>query len=286
MKIKINTFIQLVLLIVFSSTVFAQGHLLIIGGGKRPDRVMKKIIELSGGPDAPIVVIPMASGDPIDVGEYQVDQIKSLGSNKCSYINCDREEADSDSILARMDGVKGIFFSGGDQNKLAEALLGSKLLEKIKEIYIEGGVISGTSAGAAVMSKIMITGDELKYEDPRTAFATIEKENIKVNEGFGFLEDVIIDQHFIYRKRINRLFSAVLENPELLGIGIDESTAIIIDKKNVIEVVGDYQIIIVDPASVSKISSDSKGLLSAEGLNIHILLEGEKYNLDTRKVIE
>lgn len=283
---KLKRLLILTIIFLFANQVIAGGHLLIIGGGKRPDRVMKKVIELAGGENAKIVVIPMASGDPVDVGDYQANQLRELGSNNCTYILCDSTGANADTTLAKLEGVTGIFLSGGDQNRLTKIFNGSKVLDRLKEIYESGGVIAGTSAGAAVMSKIMITGDEIKYPDARSAFTTIEKDNIKTIEGFGLLQNAIIDQHFIYRKRINRLFSAVLENPKKIGLGIDESTAIIVKPNNTFEVLGDYQVVIIDAKESGKISNNDKGLFSVDGLNLHILLEGEKYNFLTRKVIK
>lgn len=276
-------FITVTLLDVSAQT--GKGILFIIGGGKRPAYMIDKFVELSGKESANLVVIPMASSDPIDVAEYQKKQFEEHGAGKVKYVYCTLEEANTDSIISKMDGCNSVFFSGGDQNRLTEALLNTKLLERIKEIYFNGGVIGGTSAGAAVMSKIMITGDELLTDSSANAFSEIRADNIKHTEGFGFIDNAIVDQHFIYRKRHNRLISLTLEYPKLLGIGIDESTAIIVKNKK-FEVFGDYQVMIFDAINSTDIKKNINGFLSASNIKLHILSGGDKFDLIERQPIK
>lgn len=280
MKSKIITILVVLLFVELS----AQGNLVIIGGGKRPVYVMQKFIELAGGADSKIVVIPNASGDAVDTGIYQVNQLKELGVKEALFVYAKNEEADNDSVLEKLNGVTGIFLSGGDQRRLTADLLGTKLFNRIKEIYNSGGVIGGTSAGAAVMSQIMITGDEAKNNDSSYSFVTIEKGNVITSEGFGFIEDAIVDQHFIFRKRQNRLISLVLENPNLLGIGIDEETSIIVNNKMEFQVLGEYQVIVYD-ASYSKISTNSKEQFGAENIRLHILNSNDRFDIKSKKVL-
>lgn len=286
----VNKLIKLLLAIMlFSfSTVAgdAKGTLLIIGGGSRPDYMMEKIIELAGGDNSKILVIPNASSDPIDVAEYQVNQLKSLGANNVEYVFLNGQEANSDSALSLLEGVTGIFFSGGDQSRLTEDLLGTKFLEKIKSIYREGGVISGTSAGAAVMSEIMITGNEIIQPDSNDSFTTIMSGNIETTKGFGFITSAIIDQHFIYRKRHNRLLSLVLDNPKLLGIGIDESTAILVHQDFTFDVIGEFQVIIYDASDSADIAMTEKGFFGSSNIKMHILKSGDKFSLISKNKIK
>ncbi len=274
----------LIFLLCFAYELFAKGNLVIIGGGEVPDRIMNKIIELAGGKSANILILPMASAEPIETAESRLKQFIELGALNSSFVLISKDNADEDSILQKFNGVTGVFFSGGDQNRLTKALLGTKSLEMIKKIYINGGVISGTSAGAAVMSEIMITGDELRYENTSQAFATIETSNIKTAPGFGFINSAIIDQHFVFRKRHNRLISLVLENNKI-GIGIDESTAIIVDPDDVFEVAGDRHVIVYDAATNTNVKKNDRGLLSAENIIMHVLFEGEKFNMKTNTAI-
>jgi cyanophycinase len=266
--------------------VFAEdtnrGHLFIIGGRKLPS-IMKKFVQLAGGPQAKIVIFPMASSDPLNAALYQRYQFETLGVKNVEFIICDSLSADADSNLSVLQDVTGIFFSGGDQSDLTKALLHTKMLGKIKHIYKNGGIVGGNSAGAAVMSELMITGDELFNTDSTRAFTTIQKNNIKVTEGFGFIKSAIIDQHFIRRKRHNRLISLVLEHPELIGIAIDEATAIIVSPDNTFEVLGDYTVIVYDATKAEKITTDKKGNLSAVNIRMHVLKSGDKYDLRTRE---
>ena len=275
--------------ILFSgSTVYPQGkgHLVIIGGGDKPSYTMQKIVDYAGGPASKIIIIPNASSDPIGSAEYNVEEFKNLGCTNVDYILFNRADADKDSLVNKLEGATGIFFSGGDQAFLARDMLGTKLLEKVYEIYNNGGVISGTSAGAAVMSEVMITGNELINKDTTDIFISIQKNNVEVKEGFGFVKTAFIDQHFIKRKRLNRTISVVLENPDLLGIGIDESTSIIVNPDETFEVLGENQVIVFDASDCSNIKLDKNGNLGAENLKMHILLSGDKFDIEHKEVIE
>jgi cyanophycinase len=284
--------LQLLLFLSFALTgqgSYAQssnGHLVIIGGGDFPDYVMKKIIDLAGGKYAKIIVIPNASSEPEESAVYIVEEFKNLGCTNVNYILFTKSDANKDSLIDKLSGATGIFFGGGDQAFLTRDLLGTKLLDAIKNIYENGGVISGTSAGAAVMSHVMITGNELKNNDSTDIFITIEKGNVENIEGFGFLNTVIIDQHFIKRKRLNRLISLVLENPDLIGVGIDEETSIIVNPANTFDVLGENQVMIFNPSNALNIKEDSRGNLGVENLKVDILLSGDKYDLKTRSIIK
>lgn len=277
-----------VILILSSQMLDAQskGTLFIIGGGNRSDDLMKNLVELSGDLNSKVIVVPNASGDKIETGEYLVKEFKKLGFANTEFLLFDKGTADVDSNLAKVKNAGLIYFSGGDQSFLTADLLGTKLFENIKEVYYKGGIISGTSAGAAVMSNIMITGDELINKDTLSSFNSISQKNIKTTQGFGFIADDIIDQHFIKRKRNNRLLSVVLENPQKLGIGIDESTAIIVYPNDTFKVVGDNQVIIYDASEATVKTKDDSNLFSATGIKMNILIDGDKFDLKTKTVIK
>jgi cyanophycinase len=261
-----------------------KGHLLIIGGGDRPAYMMNKYIELAGGKNAKIVIIPNASTIPKEEAYDHGSELKKLGCTNINVLWFTKETADSKENLAQMEGVTGVFFSGGDQTFLTRDMLGSKLLAKIKDIYNKGGIVGGTSAGAAVMSKVMITGNQLAISDTNNNFYTVTAKNVETIEGFGFLTDVIIDQHFIVRKRENRLICATLEN-NLPGIGIDESTAILVEKGRYFTVVGESGVIIINPKTGKRLKNSSNGLVSGRDITLHLLMNGDRYDMKTNKIL-
>ncbi len=262
------------------------GSLVIIGGGSRPLYVMEKIVELAGGADCRMMVIPMASADPVDTGEYQSGQLRDVGCPEIDVLIFDRESADSDEVVARLDGITGIFFSGGVQGRLLDHMAGSRLLERVREIYMNGGVLSGTSAGAAVMSQVMITGDENHPLSEDYTFEIISAGNVVTVEGFGFVTNAIIDQHFVVRKRHNRLISLVLENPSLVGVGIDEATAIVMPTPDELWVLGESIAVIYDASEATHIETNDELDLSARGIRMHLLGSGQGYDLVGKAVIE
>ncbi len=262
------------------------GPLVIIGGGSRPHYMMEKIVELAGGDACRMVVIPMASSDPLDVALYQSWQLEEAGCPDVSFVRFDSITANHDSIVAALDDVTGIFFSGGDQNRLTAHMLDTRLLDRVREIHRGGGVLAGTSAGAAIMSEIMITGDEALHPDAEYSFTTIERGNVMTAPGFGFVARVIIDQHFIARQRQNRLISLVLENPQLVGVGIDESTAIIVRDPDSFEVFGENTVMVIDASNAAGVATTAGGDLVGHGLTLHILGSGQRYDLARRRVIE
>jgi cyanophycinase len=282
---KIFTLLFIVL-ISLSASPGDKGYLVIIGGGKRTDSIMKKIISLAGGDEARIAIIPNASSEPLETAIAQADEFRKLGAKEIKYLLFSRQTADADSNLEKLNEATCVFFSGGDQSFLTRDMLGTKLYDKVKSIYENGGVVSGTSAGAAVMSRVMLTGNELINKDSAAAFHTIQKNNIETVEGFGFITNAIIDQHFIKRKRNNRLISVVLENPALPGIGIDESTCIIVKPDNTFEVLGENQVVIYDATGAQDIKPDGNNNLSAHEIKMHVLISGDKYNLNTREIIK
>lgn len=261
-----------------------KSKLMIIGGAQTP-QIEKKFVELAGGPNARIIIIPNAGSDPKRNSEIEKKTFTSLGA-KADYILFTRETADDEANLKKMEWANAVFFTGGDQSDLTHDMLGTKLLDKVFDIYNNGGTVGGTSAGAAVMSEVMITGNELLHNDSTGAFLTIEKNNIETKKGFGFLKTVIIDQHFLKRKRHNRTIAALIEHPDLLGVAIDEATAIIVYPDDTFEVYGKNQVLVYDPTNAKDIREDQKGNLGISDLKLHVLISGDKFNLKTKKVIK
>jgi cyanophycinase len=282
-KLLLLSFITLLL---FTSNNFAQtkGKLVIVGGAQTTE-IVKKYVELAGGSNAKIIVIPNAGSNPVKWSKVQVQEFKELGA-KADYLMFTRETADDEANLEKMDWANAVFFLGGDQSDLTRDMLGTKLLKKVFDIYNNGGVVGGSSAGAAVMSEVMITGNELVNKDSTASFITIEKNNIETKHGFGFLKTVIIDQHFLKRKRHNRTIAAVIEHPNLLGVAIDESTSIIVYPDDTFEVYGSYQVLVYDPTNGKNIREDKKGNLGISDMKLHVLISGDKFDLKTKEVIK
>lgn len=265
---------------------FAQkhGHLVIVGG-VQVNSIVEKYVELAGGKNANIIVIPNAGSEPEYWSKVQVDEFKQLGAN-ADYLMFNRETADSKENLEKMSKANAVFFLGGDQSDLTRDMLGTKLLDMVFDIYKKGGVVGGSSAGAAVMSEVMLTGNELKPIDSTDAFLTIKRGNIETKQGFGFLTAQVIDQHFLKRKRHNRIISVILEHPKLIGIAIDESTAIHVMPDDTFEVLGDNQVVIYDARGCNDIKTDARGNLGAAGMKMHLLINGDKFDLKTGSVIK
>jgi cyanophycinase len=262
------------------------GHLFIIGGGVRSAEMMKTFVSLAASHrSGRIVIFPMASAVPDEVGPEQAAELKELGAKDVEVRNLSRDEALREESTALLEGAGGVFFSGGVQTRLTEVLQGTPVLRKLHEIYAGGAVIGGTSAGAAVMSGIMITGDERREVEEGREFSTLEVRNIVTVPGFGFIRSAIIDQHFIRRKRHNRLISLVCEYPDLIGIGIDESTAVWVKPDATMEVVGEGPVIIYD-ATGADIRVNPDAGFSSRDMRMHILTAGDRYDLKSRKGLE
>jgi len=261
----------------------ARGHLLIIGGGERPASIMEQFARLAGGPSGKVLVFPQASARP-EAGAEIAAEMKALGIGAVVVVGVDRAGADADETLRLTEGATSSYFGGGDQEKLMAVLRGSRLEQRLKQMYRDGAVMSGTSAGAAVMSRVMITGDERRPLSKDESWQTIEAENVVTSTGLGFLDDAVVDQHFVVRRRHNRLISLVLEQPNLLGIAIDESTAAWVKPDRTLEVVGDGPVLVLD-ASGGTAARDVGGVgLRGTGLQLHVMRRGAEFDLATRRV--
>jgi cyanophycinase len=255
-----------------------KGHLFIVGGGDRDEPLMRRFVELAKGfGTGRIVVFTMASGVPLEVGPELVAEFRKYGVQDVVYYQLTRDEAMEGDSAKILDGVSAIWFSGGDQARLTAALLDTPIHTRMLEFYAAGGLLGGTSAGAAVMSEVMITGDEKRTTDEDLNWQTVEADNVVRVRGFGFVKNAIIDQHFLIRRRQNRLISLVLENPALLGAGIDESTAILVRPDGKWEVLGESQVFVVD-ARKTIITKASSKKLGAHGLRLHLLLPGDVFD--------
>jgi len=267
-----------------------KGRLIIIGGGGSIEPILKRFISLAERfQSGKIVIYMMASGVPMETGPESLEEFKAAGAKNAVWFNLTREQALVQDNADALNDVGGIYFEGGDQAYLTAALLGTPVLAKIKELHRKGAVVGGTSAGAAVMSEVMITGDERRMpggeEIECDKFRTIEAGNIVTAPGFGFITTAVIDQHHIYRKRTNRLISVIAEHPDLLGVAIDEDTAVEVAPDQTFEVVGDKCVLVLD-AGRAKITPLASPLMKMESMILHLLTPGSRYDLKTRVVLD
>ncbi|MBD3289291.1 cyanophycinase [candidate division KSB1 bacterium] len=254
----------------------SNGYLFIVGGGGKPSAAIEKFIDLCGNEF--ILIITSASGYPRESGPAAVELFKDHGADNVDWLHiASPDSANSDDVVEAIRRARGIFFTGGVQGRLMHRLRGTRAEKEILALYFEKkGVIGGTSAGAAVQSELMITGDG--------DFTILEKNNIVTEPGFGFLKNCIIDQHFVARRRNNRLLSLVIEK-KLPGIGIDESTAIIYHPDDMFDVYGQGSVVIYDPRKASIPVEPEVRKLSAEHLRLSVLHEGQSFDMTSGKII-
>lgn len=261
----------LLLLLCLPSAAWARkGNLLLIGGGERPESVMRRFVELAGGTGALILIVPTASGEP-DAGPAYVQELEALGCTEVRVLDLrTREEAAGGEWEALVGRAGGIFFTGGDQRRITEALGGTPFEEAVRAALERGAAVGGTSAGTACMSALMLTGEG----DP----ATIRSGSMELIRGLGLFPGVLLDQHFVANKRLARLLSAVLAHPELLGVGVDESTAIWLRPDDVVEVLGERSVLLVD-ARRARVRKDDGGRFGAQDVRVDILLPGDTFRV-------
>lgn len=254
-----------------------KGKLFIIGGGDRPDFLVDRMIKEAGlNAGEYVAVFPQASetqDSSIMSASVQFEK-RNLKVLDCSF---NKNEKLSKSKPDLLKNVKLIYINGGDQTVFMDIIDSNPEVKNIiKEAYHNGKMIAGTSAGAAVMSEAMITGNQLRHKEYDSTFDNIESQNVEIKKGLGFITSAVIDQHFIIRSRYNRLLSLIIDNPTLKGIGIDESTALLV-KNEEMEVVGKAQIIVFGNPKHSKKTKGDK--IGAETITLDIYLDGEKFKL-------
>lgn len=253
------------------------GSLFIIGGGKRPPSMIKEMLKTAGlEKDDYIVVLPMATAYPEEATRSIAEEIGAHSDTKVIGFNFIKGEAPELSRLDSLKRARLIYITGGDQNKFMEVVKDTPLHEAIKEAYFNGSTIAGTSAGAAVMSKVMITGDQNTVEEYQD-FKKIWFGNVVTEEGLGLLNNAIIDQHFIVRGRFNRLISVMAEFPDHIAIGIDEATAIVV-KNGRAKVVGESQVVVF--SKPENLSNPDGKLVSFDNLKFSLLSPGDIFFLE------
>jgi cyanophycinase len=240
--------------------------LLAVGGGATHDAITRKALELGGGPArCRMLIVPQASELP-DSGERSAKFWREAGAGEVSVLDL----ADVAKARAAVESATLIWMPGGDQNRLMKAFEGTGLPEAIRARMRAGAAVGGTSAGAAVLSGVMLTGD--------AELNAIKAQTTKTAAGLDLWPGVIVDQHFVRRQRFQRLLSAVLDRPTLVGVGIDESTGVAVVGSRC-EVVGLGQVVVVD-ARGARLNAPAAGQpWSAVGVKIAVYTSGQEFDL-------
>jgi cyanophycinase len=239
------------------------GALVIVGGAMSDPAIVTRFIDLAGGADAPIVVVPTAGdADSYDAHWSGLRQFRDSGARNLTVLHTrDPKVADTEAFARPLTTARGVFFAGGRQWRLADAYLNTRTQRELQAVLDRGGVIGGTSAGATILGSFLVRGDTKGNE-------------LMVGDhvvGFGFLKNTAIDQHLLRRNRQFDLIDVIAKRPELLGIGIDENTAIVVEGDR-FEVVGRGYVAIYDARHATRPPA-----------KFYFLAAGDRYDLNTRE---
>jgi cyanophycinase len=239
------------------------GSLVIVGGAMRSPEIFQRFIELAGGPDAHIVMIPTAGGaEEYDKYYGGLNAWRENGAHNLTVLHTtDPAVADSDEFVAPLKTADAVFFFGGRQWRIVDAYGGTQTEREIRAVLDRGGVIGGSSAGASIQGSYLVRGDT------RTSEIMMGDHE----EGFGYLRNVGIDQHVLARNRQFDIIELIEARPELLGIGIDENTAIIVQGDN-FQVIGASQVLIYDNQTTT-----------GDNGKFYFMKSGDRFNLATRQ---
>ncbi|HEX8267148.1 MAG TPA: cyanophycinase [Pyrinomonadaceae bacterium] len=261
----------------------ARGILMAIGGAEErtPESpILKEFVRLAGGKRANIVVMTVATDSPEEVGAEYIEVFEKIGVKTVQAVDVSsRADAIAEENIKAVREASGLFFTGGDQLHITSLIGGTELQKAIHEIYEKGVIIGGTSAGAAMMSNSMILQGEGE-EAPKLGA-------VEMGPGMDLIVGCMIDTHFSQRGRHGRLLTAVAHYPQDMGIGLDENTAMIVDKGEM-RVMGTGAVTIIDAGGMTYANTPyiEKGQnLALADVRVHVVCEGEKFNLFERQMI-
>lgn len=258
-----------------------RGTLVAIGGGEdklKEKHVLQKIVQLSGGKDARIGLIPTASSIPAQISAVYARVFRELGAEETIVLNIStRAEAADPDVLEALDRATLVFFTGGDQLRLVSLLGGTPFVTALRRMNAHGTPIAGTSAGAGAICQHMIARGR--------SGQMVNQKMVSLAPGLGLTNRIVVDQHFSQRHRVGRLFTAVALNPFLVGVGIDEDTAALVDGDNQLSVWGAGSVTVVDGARI--VHTDvpdihSRAPAAALGMSVHVLTQGCTFDLMER----
>ncbi|GMW07781.1 MAG: cyanophycinase [Gammaproteobacteria bacterium] len=260
-----------------------RGTIVAIGGREVPGsdlEVLATFVACCGGPDARLVVLSAASRDPASRRRVYESAFRTLGVAEVAHFHQEhREEAADPALLAAIDAADGVFFTGGSQLKLVSTIGGTPLAARLVERHRSGMTLGGSSAGASAMSAVMIARG--------TGRMAARLGSVRMSPGLGYLPDIIVDQHFRERDRFGRLLATVLCNPSMLGFGLDEDTAFILDGTDRVSVCGSGTLTIVDGTQLQATDIDAVpdyAPAAFAGMRLHALSAGWSFDLGTRRV--
>ncbi len=259
-----------------------KGDLIIIGGAEDKEGdmpILKEVAARARSKKSRLAVVTVATNLPEEVGQEYADVFKELGVRQVDVIDIrTREEAHLDSNIGTIMKSSVVFFTGGDQLRITSQVGDSPVYRCLHEIYVNGGTIAGTSAGAAAMSETMMLSGPSDKSNEISALG--------MAPGLGLVSGLVIDTHFAERGRIGRLIGAVAQNPRNLGVGIDEDTAIVIEGEKEFRVLGSGAVYVVDGTGVTYSSLSEKnpeGMLSIFDVKLHVLAENDTFDLTSNR---
>jgi cyanophycinase len=249
------------------------GHLVIVGGAE--DRqgdmpVLERFVQLLPKGKGPVLVLTAATEQPDEMWKIYRRGFHEIGVKEVEPLHVDeRGQANDPQLYEKVCQARGVFMTGGDQKKLLSLISGTRVCEAMRQSYIERGIcIGGTSAGASAMSEHML-GHMASGESPITT-------DVSLVVGLGFVLNAVIDQHFSERGRLSRLLAVVAHNPKLIGVGIDENTALVVSRGRGIEVIGQGSVTLVDGREMRTrlVGEGDKQVFQATDVRVHLLPAG------------
>jgi cyanophycinase len=252
----------------------SKGTLVIAGGGRLSDTIIKRFLSLAGGDNARIIYIPTAAGAE-SYSDSAAYFLRSRGAGNVTVLHTDsRDTANSDFFTAPLLDATGVWFGGGRQWRLVDSYSGTLTEELFRRVLERGGVVGGSSAGATIQGSFLARGDT---GNNQVMMGDHQK-------GFCYISNIAIDQHVLARNRQFDMYGILREHPELLGIGIDENTAVVV-QRDTMEVIGASYVLVYDGSFWSREGSDLK-ILPEKDFLFYLLRQGDRYNLRERKIID
>jgi len=258
-----------------------RGWIVPVGGAEekiQDQRILKRFVEISGNRDARIAIVPTAS-ELSDTGQRYVDLFEALGAAHAVALPFfERADAEREDLVSQLEQATGVFFTGGNQLRIATILGGTSVAKLVRRLNASGVTVGGTSAGAAILPEHMIAHG--------ATGATPTAGMVQLSPGLGLTNRVMVDQHFRQRDRLGRLLTGLAYNPFAIGLGLDEDTGAFIDPQNVLHVVGSGAVTIVDVSRLghSSIADTALGSpICMTNVQLHILPDGARFDLHTRE---